>query len=355
MMSATLVLMTSVVAAPHIQAGAPPPPSSAAFAPWRQVRELSLPQTLRWAIGLRWTAPTTARLNIPSKGLMEISWASEPPTHQAVALRGVGKPSLTIFLGQSGDWTALGSPLGEVVFWHASGSPSGRARFATVEALDVGGDRLAVLGLRETRGKPAPDGAVGWVGSLRAGLADLRPIYYSQDGPGAARMVACGFFGLGKVRFLPDGSLLLVPGAEPNAYWYGPDGGLRRLVDLAPLGAAPDCRLTAKQEATYTKDPVARWEWFNRHTLVDDVLPFPDGPALVVRRHREGVTWWEFAHVGKDGTLRVEPLPLAVSSPWSHLEGDVNGQQILALLREAGPPLGPPVAPPRLVLLERRP
>jgi hypothetical protein len=82
----------------------------------------------------------------------------------------------------------------------------------------------------------SPDGAIAWIGSLDKRLSDPRAAAFSTTGPGAAAMMACGGFGLGYVRLLADGSLLMIPGIQPKAELFDASGEPELAWDTAALG-----------------------------------------------------------------------------------------------------------------------
>src|SRR5207244_2494556 len=84
--------------------------------------------------------------------------------------------------------------------------------FDDIEDVDVGANRLLVLGARRDEKRNwAPDGTIVWLGSLDKDLSDLRSVLLDARGPNAPNLNACGHYEMGAVRFLPDSSFLVVP------------------------------------------------------------------------------------------------------------------------------------------------
>jgi len=96
-------------------------------------------------------------------------------------------------------------------------------------------------GRKDAKGRYSHDGAIAWLGGLSEGAAGLKPIYFSVAGRGAQPMAECAVLELGAVRFLSDGSFLVVPGVEPGIYWYDAAGDLVRTWESEALGLGGLC------------------------------------------------------------------------------------------------------------------
>ena len=96
--------------------------------------------------------------------------------------------------------------------------------------------------------------------------------------------------------------------------------------------------------------PAARQEWVNRHTMIDEVVDTPAGPAVIVRTRRNGRTHWEMVVLNGDAGVRFT-LPFSSGSPWAHVSSDTRGRRSVFLildrlaLIDGGPT-------PRLILTE---
>jgi hypothetical protein len=201
---------------------------------------------------------------------------------------------------------------------------------AHLREIDLSADgRLAVFGFqRDEKVGMAPDGAI--VFAARAGSDDLFPIVYAKSGPGAPELETCGMVEHGVVRFLPDGRLLVVPGAEAGATLLSPDyvPVARWGADLLP--AAPVCPTEVQRRGLDTDEP-ARWRFVNRFELVDEVFPTAAGPLLALRTSAAAGTRWRGLLLLADGGHRNVALPFRSDSPNAHLRGDVLGNRLLAL------------------------
>lgn len=211
-----------------------------------------------------------------------------------------------------------------------------------VADLDVHGDRLLVAGLRrDENGQLGADGAFAWTGSFADGA--LRPVLPFTN---RAAIENCAGFHLATVRFLSDGSFVIVPGAEPGVYLYDAQGRLKRNFATEALNLVGDCELTREEQSLLSTDAGARQRWINRRRIIDEVVELPSGPALIVRTRDEHVTRWELVPLA---TGEPRPLPVTSASPWAHVAADARGGRIALLLadrvaeREGG-------RPPRLVL-----
>lgn len=202
--------------------------------------------------------------------------------------------------------------------------------------VDAGGRRVALLGARRgDDGTYAPDGAMAWIGSIESRLADLKPILYSKTGPGSQAMDLCGYLDLGKVRYLPDGKLLAIPGVEGGGYLYAPDGRLLRTWEAADLDLEDGCDLSRRQGYELS----SRWRlrysiWFDHRRTLDDLVPLAEGPGLLIRTRDAGTTRWRLRVLREDGSVRSHELPVTTPSRYAHLRADRLGDKLIVLLRE---------------------
>jgi hypothetical protein len=208
------------------------------------------------------------------------------------------------------------------------------------EDIDLHGDRLAILGLMRSDTGMSPDGAVAWVGSIGPRDVDLQPVHYSAAGKGARPFDACSGFAAGKVRFLDDGRLLVVPGAEPGIFLYSTEGKLERTWDTVSLGLDLRCDFDDDTLLHFNSDVPARLEYIARFLTVDEALPTSPDPSLLLRRVDADETRWHMVLLHEDGSTTRIDVPVTASSRKAHLWGDVRGDRILLVLREFLPTPG---------------
>jgi len=317
---------------------------------------LGLAPDVRWAgdgsILIADLARGVGLATLPASGNLAVSWLPEwpPPT-------GPGLQPEHIAI--SGDRIVAGDRV-FMLRWHARhGHESGQIPIYFIADLDLNGDRLLVSGMRrDPAGKMGMDGAMAWLGSLSAGEAGLKPILPFHDRDDIAR---CTGLGLGVVRFLRDGSFIVVPATEPGIFLFGPDGHLQRNWQTDAIGIEATCGLSQDQPRVFARSAVARQEWGNRRAVIDEVIDTPDGPAVVIRSCGKGKTTWEMVVLNGGPGVRFT-LPFSSSSPWAHLSADTRGRRAIFLItdrlldRDDGPPVHLVVrkdgAAPRLVLTE---
>jgi hypothetical protein len=220
--------------------------------------------------------------------------------------------------------------------------------------LDRAGRRLLCLGAPHD-GTPtfAADGAIAWIGSLAHGLSDLRPILHDVGGPGAPNLRRCSVLELGSVRSLPDGSFLVVPGFQPGAHLFDNIGRLLRTWDTEALGIPPPrcAEISDKEKYELRFEPERRVAWVNAHAVVDEVLPLPQGPGLVVRsRGADGLVRWQLKILGAE-RVTTHDLPFTSNRPFDRLRGDARNGRIV-LLRVPRNSLKDRDAPGELAVLE---
>lgn len=258
-------------------------------------------------------------------------------------------------LAASRDFIAVAASFFELKWRRRDQGPMvGAPRFEGVDDIDLHDDRLLAIGIRRVGPKAelAPDGAIVWLAAIGDGSTDLKPVRFSESGPGARRMIACGSYGLGVVRFLPDGAFVVVPGAEPGIFLHGPEGELQRTWDTRTLGLGAGCDFDAETEELYAGDIRARWDYLHRFELVDEVLPWDDGFALVVKKvDGKGSRWDLLVFDREGGPPRRSELPLRAASKVAHVKGDRRGDQLALLVVEEIGPEGQE-AVPRLVFAD---
>ena len=210
--------------------------------------EMALPDDLQTASDVRWSGEKQVLITAYATGVYRIELGGTTKAPELRIPAGARRETmwLPIHLGESTDFIAMGGPL----YWVGWASPdkrslTGQQAFEFVVDLDVAADRLLVLGTRrDDAGQVGSDGAVAWIGSLKKSLEDLRPVFYSSDGPGVESMDACGPMETGAVRWLPDGSFVIVPGVEPGVYLYDGTGRLVHTWQSNEIGFDTECGLT---------------------------------------------------------------------------------------------------------------
>jgi hypothetical protein len=234
-----------------------------------------------------------------------------------------------------------------------------RRTMGFVDDVDLAGDRLLVLG--GMFGDPehlqdfSPDGAVAFLGSAReTSEQTFRPILFDPAGAGAPHLLHCGGEALGVARFLPDGSIFVVPGFQPGAHLFSRDGKLLRTwsTDLLGLDTAADCaRRTIADRSAFRAHPEQWLRWLNRHRVVDEVLPLPGGPGLIVRRVEDGRVRWELDVLRAQGIERYE-IEVPGATLEQRVSGDVRGGRIVLLVVDRSLRQEPTAIPGKLVILE---
>jgi hypothetical protein len=212
--------------------------------------------------------------------------------------------------------------------------------FSDTDAVDLRGDRILLFGLRENvyNKEVQANGEVAWLGTLSSELKDLKPVYFDRSGPRMPQYCRCKGFGISGVRFLADGSFVIVPGFEKGVYLYSADGRLQRSWTSEEVGLDTDCsRITDEEEEAMLHGKGGSIQsWLNRHHVLDAILPLPQGPGLLVRsRGEDGKFHWDLEILSRSrvDTYRV---PLTGSRNADRLRGDVREGKIALLLSSSG-------------------
>ena len=321
------------------------------------------------------TLVSTTRLKGDLADALDVRWASENELVLAAGKRGVFKYDVksgqservvadsrtregfffSARLGLSRGYLVTGSHFASLAWMrNAAGAPlSPQVPFDVIVDLDVYGDTVAVLGARrDDRGRWAPEGAIVWIGSLLSGLKDFHPLHYSDAGPGAEPLDRCHFLNTGSVRFLRDGTLLVVPAVEQGMYLYERSGKLLKTWDTQPIGFHDRCDLSEEQFNTFAMQPAPKWNWLNGRTILDEVIPLAGGAGMIVRQFSNGAMYWSLLLVKDGKVVSRTRLPLTAHDQ-AFVRADIRGKQIAMLIVEYATSKIPDGA--RLALLEVEP
>jgi len=313
-----------------------------------------IPDSIQGAHHLRYEDDHTLVLACFKLGTLELPIAGENRTPRLlVPTSGPHSVFLSFYVGLSQQFLAVAAPVYQIA-WMSRAAPErfGEMAVDSPVNIDVWQDRLLLIGYRKgPDGKRLTDGAMAWLGSLNDGLKDLKPVLFSLKGPGKNPFGLWNVVEAGKVRFLADGSFVIVPGVEPGIYLYGPDGHLTRTWDSEALGIDVASDDSTEHSNLIAADMAARAAFVNARRLVDEILPLPQGPALVVRRVEGLSVHWTLKVLRPDGHVEEVNLPIEEGSPYWHVAGDVRGNRIMILLWEFAVKRPTVFAPSRLVEL----
>lgn len=200
--------------------------------------------------------------------------------------------------------------------------------------IDVAGDQIVLLG--EGRAEKTPDtvGGIAFLGRLSAtGFKEYRPVLLDLQGAGTPVLMKCGPVKFGAVRFLPDGSFVVVPGFQPGAHLFDRTGAPLHTWSGRETGLSTDCSGFSKEESarSWRRDVPEITSWLNSERILDDILPLAEGPGLLVRKAGPaGRTSWELRVLRRGGEARVYRIPFT-GGPEDRLSGDVRDGRIVLL------------------------
>ena len=310
------------------------------------VADVDLPVEIHSAADVRWSSDTTVVVADRHKGAVELGISPEHDGMRVLlpASLGPDKPGvwLTSKLSISDQYLAVGSELYQVAWLDRKGTSEVQMR--RIEApldLDILQDQVLIMGLQRDRsGGFAADGAVAWLGSITDDLVHLKPVHYAASGKDAVAFDHCFPLQVGSVRFHPDGSFLIIPGAEPGAFYYSAEGKLLQTWDTDSLRIYTRCDLTAEQVTRLSAELEARSTWLNLRTVVDDIVLVGDRFGLIVRQRIHGVTTWRLQILRPDGGTDTVPLPVTSPLPGARARGDSRSGKIVLLITDFFSPGG---------------
>jgi hypothetical protein len=234
-----------------------------------------------------------------------------------------------------------------------------RLRVGTVAALDLSGTRLLVLGNPDWQ-QIDPQGVIARLGPLTEHPEkDLEPLpLHDVGGPGSPSLFNCFGLELGRARFMPDGSFVVVPGFQPGAQLFSSSGRPLRSWETQELGLdAIDCQHVGRDQShQFASSETDRFTFLNRHRVLEEILPLAEGPGLIVRWVAGGKVHWELKVLQSGARVLTYQIPFTGELPYARLRGDVANRRIVLLLREHGfDHVGPPFRPAHVFVAELPP
>lgn len=334
----------------------------------RVLQELAVPAQPSPALTVRWASDETVYLTRAHHGVAEVALDGnltvrrQPiPDRQTLGISFTGVERLAV----SPEYFAISSLTADFGFRPRVANSAGTYKFTKlrlwdVYALDLYGDRLLMLGDPTPRASAswAETGrGVGWIGPISEHPErDLKPFLDDVAGAPPESLFRCSTLGLGTVRFLADGSYLVVPGFQEGVFLYGPAGALLRRWNNAAVGLdAPDCAsMDQKQEDLFAGSYKARFEFLNQHRVLEEILPLAEGPALLIRYVLDGSVHWTLSVLHGDQMTSYQ-VPVTGSLPFDRLRADVRGNRIVFLRTWLGFDRGEDLRPGRLYVVELAP
>jgi hypothetical protein len=290
---------------------------------------------LKSAMDVRWASDHSVVLALNKNGVVELDLTGKSAPQQMIpGERSPGGFWQSQHVGISSRYLVAGSWLFTMTWRTLASTVRQEEAFDGIHDLDVHQNRVAVVGARRNaQGDYAPDGAIAWIGSLDKNLSDLKPLIFDAGGAGAPNMGDCTSFFLGEVRFLTDGSLVVVPGVQPGIDRFDPQGKLVKTWDTVALGIDTDCSSIGKDmSAKMGHDVPRRLAWINQRRIVDDVLPLPAGPGLLIRSVQQGEVRWTLKVLHADNSVGTYDVPVHAQNAFSHLKGDFRQGRLVLLL-----------------------
>lgn len=324
------------------------------------LHERTLSAPVVWAFDVRWSGDDSLLVASGRDGLFEIALAGGEPAPVSVA----GSQSLGYAsrVALSETYMAAAASFGPLA-WRprgAAGAWRQDAPMGVVVDLDVAGDEVLLLGARrETvagheRPQWAPDGGILFAGRFENGrLGPLTPRLTARSGPAgkAIEMARCHVLELGGLRFLSGGRYVVVPGVQPGILMYDPQGRLLHAWGTTSIGMADDCDLDDADADAVAADLRTRIDWWQRHTVLDDVVPWGDWFALVLRTPTRSGARWHLVPFDESGPQAALPLPVDAATPGIHLRADARRGRLALLLLDYEEQAGRPRHAPRLVVV----
>lgn len=304
---------------------------------------------------VRWASPTEVYVGFGKNGVIKA--AVENPAQRVFVMPPADQGGFVVSgrLAAGRDHIVVASPIGGIGWIPLDVSKPRKLTekgLLSVMDVDAQGDQVVILGA-DSGSVQGLDraGTIAWTGSLSKGLSDLRPLMKGRATPGGKDMARCSFLETGAVRWMPDDSVVILPGTEPGLYRYSKAGRLQHVWDTGPLGIVDDCDIAQDELSLLARDFAKRVEWMSARVIVDDLLSLDNAPALLLRHVENGVTRWDLVTIPARGKGERIALPVTMPTPRAHLRGDVLGDRIVFLVFEDPLPGQEAIATPRIVVM----
>ena len=305
------------------------------------VSELQIPVAPTPAQNVRWASDHSIYLTRGHDGVAEVALDGNLtqvrqviPDRKTLGLRFASFERLAV----SPDFLAVSSLASDFAFRPLAASPDGKfkitkLRLGAAYGFDLQGDRLLLLGDPRPGTEGPANGEVAWIGPLTDHPSrDLKPFLYDLAGPMAPGLANCLTLELGAARFQPDGSYLVVPGFQEGVHLFSASGQPLHTWKNAAVGLdAPDCAgISPRQESELRASYSARFDFLNRHRVLEDILRLPQGPGLLIREVEAGKVRWTVSLLQGD-QIATYQVPITGDLPYDRLRGDVRGHQAVFL------------------------
>jgi hypothetical protein len=316
----------------------------------RLLKTVPLPPASSIATDIRWGGPDSVFVSWESSGIAEIGLDGVKRHTLAPNKRALGLQHYDHLATSSGK-LAVASLNWEIAWRTLTDNPDGKVRFQTRDIpitldFDLQNDKVVLLGIprHNNENDPpefSPQGDVAWIGTLSSGLRDLKPVLYDVGGRGAPHLDQCDVYPIGAVRFLADGSFVVAPGFQDGIHLFDPQGRKIRSWTSQQIGvdAQTICgRMSEAEAREFAKGEDFFERWLNSHHSIDDVLPLPRGPGVLVRSWgTDGQVHWTLKVLQADG-IKTYRIPVTGHRPFDRLRGDVRDGQIALLLSNSAYP-----------------
>jgi hypothetical protein len=310
----------------------------------RIVSEQAVPIAPSQALTLRWASDQTLYLTRISHGVTEVALDGKlTPLRQPVPDRATlhaWLPSVER-LAVSSQFFLVSSNTLDYGYRPRALDAAGTYQFSwlrvfSIGGMDLSGDRMLFLGdptPRRLDTTLAPTGAIAWIGRLSSHPErDMKPFLYDVAGAPPKSLFNCMNLELGAVRFLADGSYVVVPGFQDGVYLYSPAGTLLHRWHNEAVGLdAPDCAsLSLEQTQLFAGSYPARFEFLNRYRILDEIVPLAEGPGLLIRSVANGAAHWTLNVLHGD-QVTTHAVPITGDLPFDRLRADARANRIAFL------------------------
>lgn len=296
------------------------------------VARYPLPSEIQGGVAdARWAGPDSIFLATNKEGVMEVRLKEGLPQIRRALVRQRGWPPIMI-MAASKDWL-LAADGGAVVAWAPvdAVNPSDEIQVSTKDGifhdLDVHGDQVVLLGFQDVATFLRSSGGVLWRADLSKGLDTWEALFESRAVGDDYNIFGDHVLASGSVRFMRNGGFVVAPNFLPGVMLFSSTGKLK--TTWSPKELWGDGEETGWQEKGLG-EPASLGKYLAARRIIEEVLPLPEGAAIVVREPKGDGAKWRLGVLGPE--VQWYDIPVSGVSSVARLRGDADAKGRIVLV-----------------------
>ena len=298
------------------------------------VARYALPAGRRSAVtDIRWASKSSVYLLHPLDGVVEVELAEGLPEVRRVtpAAKALGLAAITNMASSSA--LVVGNPAARLAWTSLdddalTAPPKARVKKEAgwAQDIDIRGEEVLLLGSPDRSSYLASNGGVLWRSRLSERLDPWEVLHESRAVAHDWEVLENGL-APGSLRFLRNGEIAVAPNFLPGVLLFSSSGALKK---------------SWTPEELWGSDEVMEWtgerqigrqnlkSYLSKQRLIEEVLPLPRGPAIVVREPKGQGARWRLAVLGAE--IEWYEIPASDITAVARLRGDADERGRIVLV-----------------------